>query len=101
MESQRVAAYGHPVADVIPFEHIRRSRRLFALLVDQLGLEHFLDSSEERVPRLRQRAVEDAIDLCADWIARRTGRVVNEAALEVMDRQLRRLLILRVAERLL
>lgn len=98
MEPQREAPYGDDVADVIPIDHIRRSRRLFRILVDRLGLEHFLDQGERRYPRLDARAVEEALALCADWIERRTGGDVEGAAREVMERQLRRLLILRVAE---
>ncbi len=89
------------MADVIPIDHIRRSRRLFRILVDRLGVEHFLDASERRFPRIDARATADALALCADWIERRTGGAVQGAALEVMERQLRRLLIVRVAERLI
>lgn len=88
------------MADVIPIDHIRRSRRLFRILVDRLGLEHFLDGSERRFPRIDARAVDDALTLCADWIERRTGGYVDGVSREVMERQLRRLLIVRVAERL-
>lgn len=88
------------MAAVIPIDHIRRSRKLFRILVDRLGLEHFLDDGEERVPRIDTSAIEDALALCADWIERRTGGGVDDASLEVMERQLRRMLIVRIAERL-
>lgn len=100
VEGERGWPYGDGVADVIPIDHIRRSRRLFRILVDRLGLEHFLDRSEGRFPRIEARAVTDALALAADWIARRSGGDVDDAALEVMERQLRRMLIVRIAERL-
>jgi hypothetical protein len=100
VERPRGALYGDDVADVIPIDHIRRSRRLFRILVDRLGLEHFLDEGERRFPRLDAQAVDAALALCADWIERRTGGYVDGISREVMERQLRRLLILRVAERL-
>lgn len=89
------------MADVIPIDHIRRSRRLFRILVDRLGLEYFLDEHERRYPRLERAAVDDTIALCADWIERRTGAYVDGVCRQVMERQLRRLLIKRVAQRLL
>lgn len=101
MEARRGKPYGDAVADVIPIDHIRRSQRLFRILVERLGLEHFLDEAERRYPRLDRRALDETTALCADWIERRTGGAVPDASREVMERQLRRLLIARVAERLL
>jgi hypothetical protein len=94
-------SYARSVADVIPIDHIRRSRRLFRILVDQLGVDHFLGPAPRTVPRIDRARAEDAIDLAAEWIERRTGGRVDAASREVMERQLRRLLILHVAESLL
>lgn len=89
------------MAVVIPIDHIRRSKKLFRLLVERLGVEHFLERDGGRLPRIDRSAAEDAISLAADWIERRTGAAIDDAALEVMERQLRRLLLVRIAERLL
>ena len=89
------------VADVIPIEHIRRSRRLFRILVDRLGLEHFLVPGPQRVPRLDPVRSDEAIALAAEWIQLRTGATVDMASREVMERQLRRLLVLHLAEALI
>ena len=86
------------VADVIPIEHIRRSRRLFRILVDRLGLEHFMLPGARRVPKLDPDRSNEAIVLAAEWIQLRTGAPVDAASREVMERQLRRLLILHLAE---
>jgi len=89
------------VADVIPIDHIRRSRRLFRILVDRLGVEHFLLPGARRVPRIDPDRADETIALAAEWIQLRTGGEVDAAAREVMERQLRRLLILHIAEALL
>jgi hypothetical protein len=88
------------VADVIPIDHIRRSRRLFRILVDRLGIDHFLAPGSHRVPRIDPQRADEAIALTSEWIQLRTGGTVDPASREVMERQLRRLLILYIAEAL-
>jgi hypothetical protein len=88
------------VVDVIPLDHIRRSRKLLRLLVERFGVEHFLEAQADAVPRINPGAADAAVALAVDWIERRTGGDVERAAMEVMERQLRRLLIVRIAERL-
>jgi len=100
VEGGRAAPYADVVADVIPIEHIRRSRRLFRILVDRMGIDHFLAPGARRVPQLDPERATEAIALAADWIHLRTGARVDRASREVMERQLRRLLILQVAEAL-
>ena len=100
MERGPLGSYAYDVADVIPLEHIRRSRRLLRLLVERLGVDHFLEAETDAVPRISPGAAAAAVALARDWIERRTGGVVERAAMEVMERQLRRLLIVRIAERL-
>jgi hypothetical protein len=79
----------------IDLEHVRRSRRLLAILVDRFGVAHFLDGSHAR--RVNPRACEDAIALACTWIERRTGRDVADDIAAMMRRDLRRLLRSRIA----
>ena len=88
------------MADVISLEHIRRAQRLVALVVDRVGLDHFL-RRDQVPPRIDHDREEETLDLCADWIERRTGKDVPHATREVMRKQLRRHVILRTAEELL
>lgn len=88
------------MADVISLEHIRRAQRLVALVVDRVGLDHFL-RRDQVPPRIDRGREEETLDLCVDWIERRTGKDVGSATREVMRKQLHRHVILRTAEELL
>ena len=88
------------MADVISLEHVRRAQRLVALVVDRVGLDHFADRGHIP-PRIDPDREEETLEMCADWIFKRTGRTVSAGTREVMRRQLRRHLILRLAEDLI
>jgi len=84
------------VARAIDLDHVRRSRRLIAILVDRFGVSHFL---EGRGPgRVSMRACDDAVALACAWIERRTGRSVAPFIEELMRRDLNKLLRQRIAE---
>jgi hypothetical protein len=87
------------VAEVISLEHVRRAQRLVALVVDRVGLDHFSDRASIP-PRIDLEREDEALEMCADWIERRTGARVSGGTREVMRKQLRRHLILRMAEEL-
>ena len=83
------------VADSIDLEHVRRSRRLLAILVDRFGVAHFLEGAHAR--NVNPRACEDAVALACAWIERRTGREVAEEIAGMMRRDLQRILKTRIA----
>lgn len=82
-------------APTYDLEHVRRGRRLLAILVDRFGVAHFLERANARA---NARACDDAIALACTWIERRTGRVVNSSVIELLKRELRGILRRRVAE---
>jgi hypothetical protein len=86
------------VAEIIQFDQIRRARRLFLLLLERVGAEHYLMGREQ--PKIDPSRLSDALELCCEWITRRTGEPVPACTRRVMQRQLRRLLIHRIAEQL-
>lgn len=76
-------------------EHVRRGRRLLAILVERFGVAHFLERANARA---NARACDDAVALACTWIERRTGRVVGASVIELLKRELRGILRRRVAE---
>ena len=103
------------VNDVIDLDHVRRARRLLLILVDRFGVGHFLesrrleanradasapDTSRRRLPRehrVSRRACDDAVGLARAWIERRSGRAVDDGVIRLMQRDLRRVLLQRIA----
>ena len=83
------------IAATYDLEHVRRGRRLLAILVDRFGVSHFLERAGGHAD---VRACDDAVALASTWIERRTGRVVNARVLELLRRDLRKMLRRRVAE---
>jgi len=88
------------MGDVLDLDHLRRARRLFGIFVGRFGLDHFLARSPDAVPRLDPDRLEQALGLAADWLHRRTERQPEEATLRVMRRDLRRVVLRHLAERL-
>jgi hypothetical protein len=78
-------------------DHVRRGKRLLAILVDRFGVAHFLTGSA-KLGRVNSRACEDAIALACAWIERRTGRPVAEEIARMMRKDLRRLLVARIRD---
>ncbi len=67
------------VTDVIfDLDHWRRARRLLPILVDRHGLSWFLVDTFPKRPRFDDSRLERCVDVAADWIARRSGRPVDE-----------------------
>lgn len=83
------------MAATYDLEHVRRGRRLLAILVDRFGVAHFLEHAGGRA---NARACDDAVALARTWIERRTGRVVHGQVLELLRRDLLKMLRRRVAE---
>lgn len=71
------------------------------ILVDRFGVRHYLHGGSDACFRIDPHRVEDACALAAEWIARRTGSRPAEAVVVFMQREMRRILIRRVAEGLL
>ncbi len=94
-ERQRAQQDRRVHAPTYDLEHVRRGRRLLAILVDRFGVSHFLERAGGRA---NLRACDDALALACTWIERRTGRVVNGRVAELLKRDLRNLLRRRVAE---
>ena len=82
-------------APTYDLEHVRRGRRLLAILVDRFGVSHFLERAGGRA---NIRVCDDAIALACTWIERRTGRIVNGRVTDLLKRDLRNILRRRVAE---
>ena len=82
-------------APTYDLEHVRRGRRLLAILVERFGVAHVLDRANARA---NANACDDAVALACTWIERRTGRVVNASVIELLRRDLRGILRRRVAE---
>ena len=80
-------------------DHVRRAKRLLAILVDRFGVAHFLTAPPPGAKsRVSSIACEDAIALACAWIERRTGRVVGDDVVRLMRKDLRRLLVQRIGE---
>jgi hypothetical protein len=89
------------MGEVIDIDHVRRARRLLAILVERFGVRHYLEGGSEASWRIDPARVDDAVSLAIEWITRRSGSRPGEAVAVYMQRELRRILILRVAEGLL
>ena len=81
---------------VTDLDHVRRSKRLLAILVDRFGVAHFLTG--HIAGRVNARACEDAVALACAWIERRSGRVVDDDVVRMMRKDLRRLLVRRIGD---
>ncbi len=83
-------------ADVIDLEHWRRAHRLCPILVDRFGAAFFCIDTHTRAfddERIWRCAV-----LAADWIGRRSGRIVDDAFRLRLSRLVRTLVIERLTE---
>jgi hypothetical protein len=88
------------MGQVIDLCHIRRARRLFALLIERFGVESFLLGCEDEDFKLDPGKIQQAVALAASWLELRTGRVSTRATVELMRQELRRRLIRALAEHL-
>ena len=75
------------MGNVIRFDHIKRCRRFFRILIGQHGLAYFV------IPRGRmvvphEPALRESVAFASDWMALRTGAVPTEATRAVMYREL-------------
>ncbi len=75
------------MANVVRFDHIRRCRRFFRILVDQFGLEYFLAPTERGFAPCAN-ALRESVAFASDWMALRTGEEPTEATQDVMRREL-------------
>lgn len=75
------------MGNVIGFDHIRRCRRFFRILVGQHGLAYFVAKEGRRVVP-HERAVAESVAFAADWMALRTGHEPTAATKRVMRREL-------------
>jgi len=75
---------------VVDLEQWRRARRLLPILVDRHGLAFFLDEQTTfpHPPRLAAGRVERCVEVAAQWIERRTGRVVDDEGRVALRRHL-------------
>ena len=79
---------------VVDLEQWRRARRLLPILIDRHGLAFFLDERSvfPLPPRLAAGRVERCVAVAAEWIERRTGRVVDGEGRSALRLSLMRLL---------
>lgn len=88
------------MGELYDLEQIRRGQRLFAIFVDRFGVEHFLADDTGWMPRLDPARVEEALKLARGWLERRGRRDVSKATLGLLRRDLKRALLVALAERL-
>jgi hypothetical protein len=85
----------------IDLEHVRRARRVLALLVERFGVSHFLQRADARAApqdAINPSACSNAVELASHWIARRTGRAVSAQVMQLLHRDLRHMVRKRVCE---
>ncbi len=86
------------MGEVIGLEHVRRSKRLFGILIERYGLHYFLATNGEPHPlALDKRRFEQAVNLAAIWMEMQTKTPPSDPTLLVMRRDLKRILIHRIA----
>lgn len=88
------------MAIVIDLLHARRARRLFQLLLERQGIEHFLQGGASVAFRIDPHRLDEAVDMCASWLEMQTGRPVSDELKAWLRQDLRRRLIRVVAERM-
>jgi hypothetical protein len=86
------------MAVLIDLVHARKARRLFGILLERYGLRYFLEGEKERAFKIDNSKLEEAVRMCADWAAMRTGESANDETLAWIRTDVRRLLIQAVAE---
>lgn len=75
------------MVNVIGFDHVKRCRRFFRILIGQHGLAYFVVKDGRRVIP-HERAVAESVAFAADWMALRTGQEPTLATKRVMRREL-------------
>lgn len=86
------------MAVLIDLTHVRRARKLFGILLERYGITWFLQGGAEKSFRIDPDRLQHAVDLCAEWAARRTGTQVTPETHQLLHSDLKRLLIQRVAQ---
>ena len=85
------------MGEVIGLEHVRRSKRLFGILIDRYGLHYFLATNGQPHPlALDDRRFEQAVNL-AIWMEMQTKTAPSDPTMLIMRRDLKRILIHRIA----
>ena len=82
--------------NVVDLEHWRRAHRLCPILVDRFGAAYFV--VDPRTSRLDDGRVARATALAAEWIGRRSGRLVDDGFRVRLSRMVRELVFERLAE---
>jgi hypothetical protein len=82
------------VAELIDLEHWRRALRLVPILVDRFGAAHFVDKNGGFARDKLARCVA----LACEWIARRSGRDVDDDFRPRVERLLKSVVRERVRE---
>ena len=76
------------MGEVIGLEHVRRSKRLFGILIDRYGLHYFLATNGEPHPlALDDRRFEQAVNLAAIWMEMQTDRTSDPTRLSAKRSQ--------------
>jgi hypothetical protein len=87
------------MGEVIGLEHVRRSKRLFRILIDRYGLHYFLATSGNPHPlALDDRRFDQAVSLASIWMEMQTKTHPSDPTVSIMRRDLKRILIHRIAE---
>ena len=87
------------MGEVIALEHVRRSKRLFGILIERYGLHYFLAENGQPHPlALDHKRFEQAVTLASVWMELQTKNIPTESTLSIMRRDLRRLLLQRIAQ---
>lgn len=87
------------MGELIALEHVRRSKRLFGILIERYGLHYFLVQNGSPHPlALDADRFEQAINLASVWMELQTKKVPSDCTVTIMRRDLRRLLLQRIAQ---
>ncbi|MCP4504340.1 MAG: hypothetical protein GY822_30870 [Deltaproteobacteria bacterium] len=85
------------MGELIYFVHIRRSMRLFNILVGQYGLDHFVES-DRGLPVVDVLSLEESVLFASDWMELRTGMSCSLSTKNRMRRAFYRVLVEKIEE---
>jgi len=76
-------------AELVDLDHWRRATRLCPIFLDRFGLGFFVKDAAH----LDEQRLLRCTDLAAEWISRRSGRLVNDDGRARISRLLRALVL--------
>jgi hypothetical protein len=81
------------VNNVIDLTLIRRSERLFRIILERFGLDYFFEVGLDAKPEPTRARVDEMVELACRWLTARTGRAVTVATRDCMEKRFCRALL--------